>query len=86
MTANAETRALVEGIVRKLLSSIGADTLEFLKENGFGVTLFAFTFDDGAFAYISTAERTSMISSLKQFLAVVEAGLTTDPPGERGQA
>jgi hypothetical protein len=37
-------RKLVEGVARKLLDSIGEDTLDWLKEHGIGVTLFAFTF------------------------------------------
>jgi hypothetical protein len=80
-----EKRALVEGITRKLLAAIGKDTLDFLKANGFGVTLFASTFGaDGAIAYISTVERDDMIRTLKEFIAYQEAGLTTEPRGKRG--
>jgi hypothetical protein len=79
-----EKRAIVEGIARKLLGAIGKDTLDWLKDQGFGVTLFAFTFEPGAIAYISTSEREDMIRTLKEFLAYQEAGLTTEARGERG--
>lgn len=78
-------REVVEGITRKLLDAIGKKALDFLKSQGFGVTLFAFTFQPGAIAYISTAERSDMIRMLREFIAYQEAGLTTDPPGERGR-
>lgn len=80
-----EKRRIVEGITQKLIAAIGKDTLDFLKANGFGVTLFAFTFEPGAIAYISTAEREGMIRALNEFLAYQEAGLATEPPGERGR-
>lgn len=37
----------------------------------------------GAIAYISTADRADMLRSIKEWVAAQEAGLTTDPPGER---
>ena len=80
-----EKRKLVEGITQKLLGAIGKDTLEWLKSQGFGVALFAFTFEPGAIAYISTSEREDMIRTLTEFIAYQEAGLTTEPRGERGQ-
>lgn len=79
-----EMRAMVEGVTRKLASEM-KPTLDFLKANGIGVTLFAFTFDPGAMAYISTAERADMIRSLKEWIAYQEAGLVTEPRGERGR-
>lgn len=80
-----ELRQLCEGVTQKLLGKIGKDTLDFLKAHGVGVTLFAFTFEPGAIAYISTSEREDMIRTLKEFIAYQEAGLTTEPRGERGR-
>lgn len=80
-----EKRDLVEGITRKVASEM-KPTLDFLKAHGFGVTIFAFTFEPGALAYISTAERADMIRSLKEFIAYQEAGMTTEPRGDRGQS
>jgi hypothetical protein len=80
-----EKRKLVEDVTKKLLGAIGKGTLDWLKEQGIGVTIFAFTFDAGAIAYISTAEREGMIRSLKEWIAYQEAGLTTEPRGERGR-
>jgi hypothetical protein len=81
-----EKRKMVEGVTQRLLSAIGKDTLDWLKEHGIGVTLFAFTFEPGAIAYISTSEREDMIRSLKEWIAYQEAGLTTEPRGERGKS
>lgn len=80
-----EMRRLCEGVTQKLLGKIGKDTLDLLKAHGVGVTLFAFTFEPGAIAYISTSERDDMIRTLKEFIAYQEAGLTTEPRGERGR-
>ncbi len=77
-------RELVEGITKKLIDAIGKKTLDWLKEQGFGVTIFAFTFKPGAIAYISTAEREGMLRSPKEFIAYQEAGLSTEPRGDRG--
>ena len=85
MTTN-ELRDMVETVTRRLLGKIGKDTLDFLKSNGIGVTLFAFTFEPGAIAYISTTEREDMIRTLKEWIAYQEAGLTTEPRGERGRS
>ncbi len=79
-----EQRALVEGISKKILSAIGRDTLNWLKTQGYGVTVFAFTFQPGALAYISTSDRADMIRSLKEWIAYQESGLHTEPRGERG--
>jgi hypothetical protein len=81
-----ERRRLVEGVTRKLLGAIGKDTIDWLKQQGIGVTLFAFTFAPGAMAYISTSEREDMIRSLKEWIAYQEAGLTTESCGERGKS
>lgn len=35
-------------------------------------------------AYISTSERDDMIRTLKEFISYQEAGMTTEPRGERG--
>lgn len=80
-----ELRDMCEGVTQKLLGAIGKDTLDFLKSNGIGVTLFAFTFDPGAIAYISTSNREDMIRTIKEWVAYQEAGLTTEPRGERGR-
>lgn len=80
------TRELVEGITKKLLDAIGKQTLEWLKGQGIGVTLFAFTFQPGAIAYISTSNREDMIRSIKEWLAYQEVGMATEPRGERGKS
>lgn len=80
-----EKRKLVEGVTKKLLGAIGKETLLWLKDQGIGVTLFAFTFEPGAIAYISTSERADMLRSIKEWIAYQEAGLTTEPRGDRGQ-
>lgn len=79
-----EDRDVLEAITRKLLDRLRGD-MDWLKEHGVGVTVFAFTFEPGAIAYISTGAREDMIRALKEFIAMQEAGLTTDPPGERGR-
>lgn len=80
-----QKRQLVEGVTRKLLSRLKPD-LDFLKENGVGVTIFAFTFDAGAIAYISTAERAEMINAIKEWIAMQDAGLASEPRGPRGES
>lgn len=84
MTTN-ELRDLCDGVARKLLGLIGDQAIKFLANNGIGVTIFAFTFQPGAIAYISSANREDMVRSLKEFVAMQEAGLATEPRGERGQ-
>lgn len=78
-------REMVEAVTRKLLSRLSED-IDLLKKNGVGVTVFAFTFEPGAIAYISTADRADMLRSVKEWVAAQEAGLVTDPVGERGKA
>lgn len=54
-----------------------------------GVTLFVFELgrEGGTnVAYISNAQREAMIQSIKEWLARVESGITTDPPGPLGKA
>lgn len=80
-----EKRDLVQDVTKKLLGRLRED-MDFLKEHGIGVTIFAFTFDPGAIAYISTSEREDMMRTLKEFVAYQEAGLTTEPRGERGRS
>lgn len=82
MTLN-ERRAMVEAITRQLIAKLG-DDIKILKDGGVGVTIFAFTFESGAIAYISTSNREDMIRSIKEWLAYQEAGLETEPRGERG--
>jgi hypothetical protein len=85
-----ERRQLGELLTKRLASEMKATgLLDFLKENGWGVTIFAFEFnepgDQGSFAYLSTAQRPDMIKALKEFLAYQEAGLATEPRGDRPQ-
>jgi hypothetical protein len=80
-----ELRDLCEGVTKKLIGRIGKDTLDWLKEQGIGVTLFAFTFEPGAIAYISTSDREDMIRTLKEFIAYQEVGMTTEPRSDRGR-
>lgn len=83
-TAN-EVRDLCESVTNRLLDRLKPD-MDFLKAHGVGVTIFAFTFDAGAIAYISTGAREDMIAALKEWIAYQEAGLTTEPRGERGRS
>lgn len=56
-----------------------------------GMTLFVFDMeeadrsDGGYLGYISNAKRESMIAAVKEWLALQEAGLTTDPAGPRAE-
>lgn len=84
MTDTDKMRVMLEAITRRVAAEI-RPTLDFLKSHGVGVTIFAFTFDAGAIAYISTAEREGMIKAVKEWIAYQEAGLTTEPRGERGR-
>ena len=79
-----ERRALCEAVTRRLLDRL-RDDMNFLKDNGIGVTIFAFTFEPGALAYLSTSDRADMIRTIKEWVAYQEAGLTTEPRGERGR-
>lgn len=47
---------------------------------GFALVLFDFG-ERGHMSYISNGHREGMVSLLKEWLAKLEAGLTTDPPG-----
>ena len=80
-----ELRELCELVTQKLLHRL-SDDLSWLRELGFGVTIFAFTFGPGAIGYLSTASREDMVRSIKEWLAYQEEGLETDPRGERGLA
>lgn len=87
MSESDEKRQLYEKVTRKLMGLVGEGVLDFLKASGIGVTIFAFDFgDDGHIAYISSAERSDMIRSLKNLITYLEAGLLTDPPGESAKA
>lgn len=49
-----------------------------------GFTLFLFDFGArGNLSYISNADRADMINVVREWLARQDAGLTTDPPGDR---
>ena len=86
-----ERRQMAELIATKIAVEL-RETLDFMKMHGWGVTIFAFDFMEpdakskGAIAYLSTAERADMINAMKEWLAYQEAGLTTDPPGDRSRA
>lgn len=78
-----ERRELVERIARRILASMRAD-LDFLKRHGYGVAVFAFDLgENGALAYISTVEREGVLGAMKEWVAYQEAGLATEPRGER---
>ena len=83
-----ERRLFAEDLTRKIAHEM-KDLLNLLKANGWGITIFAFDFtndgESGALAYLSTASRTDMIKAIKEWLAYQESGLTTGPPGPRGQ-
>lgn len=57
-----------------------------------GVTLFVFELggnnnrDSSNIAYISNADRAGMVDAIKEWLARLEAGLSTDPPGPRAKS
>ena len=73
-----EKRELVEAVTRKLLDRLGGD-MTWLKEQGIGVTILAFTYEPGAIAYISTSEREGMVRSMKEIVTNFEAGVMTEP-------
>jgi hypothetical protein len=70
----AGTRELHAAVKEKLAELFGPKV-------GFAILLF--NFGAGSMAYLSNAERDSMISLVKEWLALLEGGLTTDPPGPR---
>lgn len=78
-------RKLCEAITRKLLEKIG-DDLNTLRAGGIGVAIFAFTYDAGAIAYLSTANRDDMIKNIEEWLAYQKAGMTSEPRGRIGDA
>lgn len=81
-----ERRRLAEQITMKLAHE-NKELIDFLKENGWGVTIFAFELGDkGAMAYLSTVEREDMIKAAEEWLAYQKEGLTTEPPGERAES
>jgi hypothetical protein len=76
------TRAVLEHLSREL---IGYAIHKLGKR--IGITLFVFEFGDlKNFAYISNADRATMIDAVKEWLALQEAGLTTDPTGPRAKS
>jgi len=79
-----EKRDLCEEVAADLLGKMKG-YLPLLKEAGIGVTLFTYTFEPGATAYISTGAREDVLVMLKEFIAGQEAGITTEPRGERGR-
>lgn len=78
---------MAEMITRQILERLGRELIGYaIHKLGttVGVALFVFEFGDKAnLAYISNADRAGMIAAVKEWLARVEAGLDTDPPGPR---
>lgn len=74
-------------ISRQILERLGRELIGYAAHKlgpTIGVALFVFEFGDkGNLAYISNADRAGMIAAVKEWLARVEAGLDTDPPGPR---
>lgn len=89
MTTN-EKRDLMEAVTRRILHDL-KPSMDFLKQHNIGVTIFAFGLtpesgpESSAIAYLSTANREDMIASVKEWIAYQEAGLATEPRGERGR-
>jgi hypothetical protein len=88
-----ERRVQCELITTKILSRIRSD-LAFLKDNGYVVMIIASETDQVvvpdpgppyAWAYISTAQREDAAKIFARAADYLEAGLTTDPQGDRGQ-
>ena len=76
-----QRRAQMEEVAAKLLGRLRRD-IEFLRAHGIGVTIFAFEFgDEGAVAYISSADRAGMVLAVKKWIALQEAGIATEPRG-----
>lgn len=75
-------RAILERLAREL---IGYATHKL--GQSIGVAIFVFEFGPtGNLAYISNADRDGMIKAVKEWLARVESGLDTDPPGPRAMS
>lgn len=75
----AELQAVVIGFITYLEATFGKDKV--------GFTLFAFAFGDGGpLAYVSNTEREQMIATMKEWLARLEAGLSSDPLGPRAES
>lgn len=85
MATDQDNRDLVEAVAAKIMSKLG-DDLKMLADNGVGITVFAFTFEPGGIAYLSTANRDDMLRSIKEWVECMEAGLVTEPRGERAQS
>lgn len=88
MTTN-EQRELMQKVTHRILHDL-KPSMDFLKAHNIGVTVFAFGLTEpgkpgepSALAYISTALRSDMIDSLKEFIALQEVGITTDRLGDR---
>lgn len=62
---------------------------EFLKDRfgrRMGFSLFVFEFGEKTnLSYMSNGSREDMIAVVKEWLARVESGLTTDPPGPKAE-
>lgn len=78
-------------IARGILESLSRDLIGYLEHKlgrgKVGLALFVFDLGEGGnLAYISNSDRAGMIAAVKEWLARVESGLDTDPPGPRAQS
>lgn len=80
---NDELRETCERATRLIAAKLKPE-LDLLKRHGVGVTILAFTFNPGAIAYLSTAEREGMIRALKEFIAYAET-MQTQPLGPKAK-
>jgi hypothetical protein len=77
-------------INRPALEKASRDVMGYLLHvlgKNVGLAVFVFEFGTGKnLAYVSNAKRADMIAGVKEWLARVESGLDTDPPGPRAQS
>lgn len=52
---------------------------------GFALVIFDFG-EKGDMAYLSDCQREDMVKLVREWLALLEAGLTTEPPGPRAES
>lgn len=80
------SRARLEASVREVADVIRPIvTRLFGRRVGFTIFLFGYGSNENI-AYLSTAERETMIATVKEWLARQEAGLATDPAGPTAEA
>jgi hypothetical protein len=88
MTARKPARLRLERELQGIMRALD-EKLEELHGERVGATLFVFELGRHSgtnLVYISNADREDMIASVKAWLARVEAGMTSDPPGGPGRA